>query len=53
VLKGVCVHRYLPFALLRHAFSPVVRRRLIGLCVGMLVRDDEKRLSNSPPDGSN
>jgi hypothetical protein len=33
VLKGASVHRYLTFALLRDASSPVVRRRLIDLCV--------------------
>ena len=32
VLKGASVHRYLTFALLRDASSPVVRRRLICVC---------------------
>jgi hypothetical protein len=41
VLKGASVHRYLTFALLRDASSPVVRRRLIDLCVGLLVRAPE------------
>ena len=33
VLKGASVHRYLTFALSRDASSPVVRRRLIDVCV--------------------
>jgi len=33
VLKGASVHRYLTFALLGDAPSPVVRHRLIDLCV--------------------
>jgi hypothetical protein len=33
VLKGASVHRYLTFALLRDASSPVVRRSGVDLCV--------------------
>ena len=44
VLKRASVHRYLTFALLRDASSPVVRRRLIGVCVGPLVRASEFEL---------
>ena len=33
VLKGASIHRYLTFALLRDAPSPVVRHRLTDLCV--------------------
>jgi hypothetical protein len=45
VLKGASVHRYLTFALLRDASSPIVRRRLIDVCV--CAPRDLKRLINS------